>query len=38
MAELAAAFGSSHSPALNSPPEDMAGHARRDELYAHHLD
>ena len=38
MAELAAAFGCSHSPALNSAPEDMAGHARRDELYAHHLD
>ncbi len=38
MAELVAAFGSSHSPALNSPAEDMAGHARRDELYAHHLD
>ena len=38
MARLVAAFGSSHSPALNSPPEDMAGHARRDELYAQHLD
>ena len=38
MARLAAAFGSSHSPALNSPAEDMAGHARRDELYPHHLD
>ena len=38
MAELVAAFGSSHSPALNSPARDMAGHARRDELYAHHLD
>jgi len=38
MAELVAAFGSSHSPALNSPAGDMAGHARRDELYAHHLD
>ena len=38
MASLVAAFGSSHSPALNSPAEDMAGHARRDELYARHLD
>jgi len=38
MARLIAAFGSSHSPALNSPPEDMAGHARRDEQYLHHLD
>ena len=38
MARLAAAFGSSHSPALNSPVEDMAGHARRDEMYQGHLD
>jgi 3-O-methylgallate 3,4-dioxygenase len=38
MAQLAAAFGSSHSPALASPAEDMPGHARRDEQYAHHLD
>ena len=38
MAKLVAAFGSSHSPALASPAADMAGHARRDELYAHHLD
>ena len=38
MAELVAAFGSSHSPALNSPAGDMAGHARRDEMYQHHLD
>jgi len=38
MASLVAAFGSSHSPALNSPAEDMPGHARRDEMYAHHLD
>jgi len=38
MARLVAAFGSSHSPALNSPAEDIAGHARRDEQYAHHLD
>ena len=38
MAELVAAFGSSHSPALASPAEDMPGHARRDEQYAHHLD
>jgi len=38
MARRVAAFGSSHSPALASPAEDMAGHARRDEQYAHHLD
>jgi 3-O-methylgallate 3,4-dioxygenase len=38
MAELVAAFGSSHSPALNSPVEDMSGHARRDEMYQGHLD
>ena len=38
MARLVAAFGSSHSPALNSPAEDMPGHARRDEQYRHHLD
>jgi len=38
VAELVAAFGSSHSPALASPAEDMPGHARRDEQYAHHLD
>jgi 3-O-methylgallate 3,4-dioxygenase len=38
MARLAAAFGSSHSPALNSPAQDMPGHARRDEQYQHHLD
>jgi 3-O-methylgallate 3,4-dioxygenase len=38
MARLAAAFGASHSPALNSPAEDMAGHARRDEQYQNHLD
>lgn len=38
MARLIAAFGSSHSPALASPAEDMPGHARRDERYAHHLD
>jgi 3-O-methylgallate 3,4-dioxygenase len=38
MARLVAAFGSSHSPALNSPAEDMAGHARRDEQYQKHLD
>lgn len=38
MATLVAAFGSSHSPALNSPAGDMAGHARRDEMYQHHLD
>jgi hypothetical protein len=37
-ARLVAAFGTSHSPALASPAEDMAGHARRDEQYAHHLD
>ena len=38
MAQLVAAFGSSHSPALASPAAEMAGHARRDELYADHLD
>ena len=38
MARLVAAFGSSHSPALASSAEDMPGHARRDEQYAHHLD
>lgn len=38
MARLVAAFGSSHSPALNSSAEDMAGHARRDEMYQGHLD
>ncbi|HYX66941.1 MAG TPA: protocatechuate 3,4-dioxygenase [Burkholderiales bacterium] len=38
MAQLVAAFGSSHSPALNSPVEDMGGHARRDEMYQGHLD
>jgi 3-O-methylgallate 3,4-dioxygenase len=38
MAKLVAAFGSSHSPALNSPAEDMAGHARRDAQYQNHLD
>ena len=38
MARLVAAFGTSHSPALASPAEDMSGHARRDEMYARHLD
>jgi 3-O-methylgallate 3,4-dioxygenase len=38
MARLVAAFGTSHSPALNSPAQDMAGHARRDEMYQGHLD
>lgn len=38
MARLVAAFGSSHSPALNSPAEDFAGHRERDEHYRHHLD
>jgi hypothetical protein len=38
MARLVAAFGSSHSPALNSPAQDMPGHARRDEQYQQHLD
>ncbi len=38
MAKLVAAFGTSHSPALNSPAEDMPGHARRDEMYQGHLD
>jgi 3-O-methylgallate 3,4-dioxygenase len=38
VAELVAVFGSSHSPALNSPAEDFAGHARRDAQYQGHLD
>jgi len=38
MARIVAAFGTSHSPALNSPAADFAGHARRDEQYQHHLD
>ena len=38
MAKLVAAFGTSHSPALASPAADLPGHARRDEMYAHHLD
>jgi len=38
LASLVAAFGASHSPALNSPPEDFAEHARRDRAYLHHLD
>jgi len=38
MARLAAAFGTSHSPALNSPPEDFVEHARRDADYPNHLD
>ena len=38
MARVVAAFGSSHSPALNSPAEDMPSHARRDEQYQRHLD
>jgi Catalytic LigB subunit of aromatic ring-opening dioxygenase len=38
MAQLLAAFGSSHSPALASPAADMPGHARRDEQYQNHLD
>jgi len=38
MGRLVAAFGSSHSPALNSPAADMALHGRRDEGYAQHLD
>ena len=38
MARLVSVFGTSHSPALNSPAEDFAGHARRDEQYLHHLD
>jgi len=37
MASLVAAFGSSHSPALNSPPEDFAHHAERDRGYSGHL-
>jgi hypothetical protein len=38
VARLVAAFGSSHSPALNSPVEDFPGHVRRDEQFQHHLD
>jgi hypothetical protein len=38
MAHLVAAFGTSHSPALNSPAEDFPGHVRRDEQFQHHLD
>jgi hypothetical protein len=38
MASLVAAFGTSHSPALNSPLEDFPGHVRRDEQFQHHLD
>ena len=38
MASLVAAFGTSHSPALNSPVEDFPGHVRRDEQFQHHLD
>ena len=38
MATLVAAFGTSHSPALNSPLEDFPGHVRRDEQFQHHLD
>ena len=38
MARLAAAFGTSHSPALNSPAQDFSGHAERDTRYAAHLD
>ncbi len=38
MASLVAAFGSSHSPALNSPHEDFAEHAKRDRAYPAHLD
>ena len=38
MASLVAAFGTSHSPALNSPAEDFPGHVRRDEQFQHHLD
>jgi 3-O-methylgallate 3,4-dioxygenase len=38
MARLVAAFGTSHSPALNSPAEDFIEHAKRDEAYRHHRD
>jgi hypothetical protein len=38
VARLVAAFGTSHSPALNSPAEDFAGHAQRDEAFPHHRD
>lgn len=37
VANLVAAFGSSHSPALNSPAEDFAEHARRDRANPRHL-
>jgi 3-O-methylgallate 3,4-dioxygenase len=38
MAHLVAAFGTSHSPALNSTAEDFAAHAERDAAYPNHLD
>jgi Catalytic LigB subunit of aromatic ring-opening dioxygenase len=38
MAHLVAAFGTSHSPALNSPTEDFVEHARRDETSPTHQD
>lgn len=38
MARLVAAFGTSHSPALNSPAEDFAAHAARDEAFTGHRD
>jgi len=38
MAHLVAAFGTSHSPALNSPAEDFPLHAERDAAYPNHLD
>ncbi len=37
MAHLVAAFGSSHSPALNSAPQDFVHHAERDRAYSGHL-
>jgi 3-O-methylgallate 3,4-dioxygenase len=38
VARLVAAFGASHSPALGSPAEDLAGHAQRDMVFRHHRD
>jgi catalytic LigB subunit of aromatic ring-opening dioxygenase len=38
VASLVAAFGTSHSPALNSPVEDFPEHVRRDEQFQQHLD
>ncbi len=38
MARLVAAFGTSHSPALNSPAADFVEHAKRDAAYRQHRD